>query len=375
MTTFDRYLLRRFLHTYVILFITFFGLYVVIDGFTNLDEFQADAEGSAETLVVLKRMAIYYGYQACWLVELIGPIVGVCAVMVVAALLVKHSEYQPILAAGIPIFRICWPFALGLMLVTVGVVLNQELVIPRIAHHLQGPRSALAAATQEMTPQLDYASGIEIWGKTLDLKNERILEAEFLLPSKSVVSVVSRITATSARYVPKTEQHPAGWVLENPIPADYRAVPLTEEGKTIVRPVLGTNEMFIASRIGFDLVADGSRSATRQSTQDLIRRVRNPAMSESLARGQVLLLHQRAVQPLLNLLAGLACIPLVIRRESRSLVASLAITSAVQGLMFGVLLLGEWLGQSGRLPADIAAWMPVIICGVVAAWTTGYAQS
>lgn len=375
MTTFDRYLLRRFLHTYVILFVTFFGLYVVIDGFTNLDEFQADADGSADTLVVLKRMAIYYGYQACWLVELIGPTLGVCAVMVVAALLVKHSEYQPILAAGIPIFRICWPFAMGLMLVTVGVVFNQEIVIPRVAHHLQGPRSALAVATQEMTPQLDYASGIEIWGKKLDMKNERIMEAEFLLPSKSVVSVVSRITASSARYVPKTEQHPAGWVLENPTPSDYRSIPLTDQGKTIVRPVLGTNEVFIASRIGFDLVADGSRSATRQSTQDLIRRVRNPAMSENLARGQMLLLHQRAVQPLLNLLAGLACIPLVIRRESRSLVASLAFTSAVQGVMFGVLLLGEWLGQSGRLPADIAAWLPVIVCGVVAAWTTGYAQS
>ena len=56
-TTFDLHLLRRFLHTYVILFVTLFGLYVVIDGFTNVDGFQ---EGGAGTSQVLRRMATYY---------------------------------------------------------------------------------------------------------------------------------------------------------------------------------------------------------------------------------------------------------------------------------------------------------------------------
>jgi len=39
-TTFDRYLLRRFWHVFGIGFFATVGLYVVFDGFTNVDAFQ-----------------------------------------------------------------------------------------------------------------------------------------------------------------------------------------------------------------------------------------------------------------------------------------------------------------------------------------------
>ena len=39
-TTFDRYLIARYLQIFVILFVSMFGLFVVIDGFSNVDEFQ-----------------------------------------------------------------------------------------------------------------------------------------------------------------------------------------------------------------------------------------------------------------------------------------------------------------------------------------------
>ena len=61
LTTFDRYLFKRYLYTFVVLFISLFGLFVVIDGFTNVDEFQMGKESSAD---MLRWVAVYYGYQA-----------------------------------------------------------------------------------------------------------------------------------------------------------------------------------------------------------------------------------------------------------------------------------------------------------------------
>lgn len=374
MTTFDSYLLRRFLQTFVILFVTFFGLYVVIDGFTNLDGFQESASGTVTTWVVLRRMAIYYAYQSSMLVDLVGPTVAVSSVMVVAATLVKNSEYQPILAAGIPIVRICWPMALGLLLVTMAVLANQELVIPRIAHRLNGPRSEQAPLLHKMRPQHDYSTGIVISGETLAVKKRQILEAEFILPRELVTSLTT-ISASSARYVPQTNRNPAGWVLSDPLPGNYRLLPLTDLGRKTVFPVAESDEIFIKSEIDFGLIVDGSRSASRQSTVELIHRIRNPAVSENLTRQQTLLLHQRIMQPLLNVIAGLACIPLVIRRESRSLVTSLALAAGVEGVMLGTLFFGGWLGKSGILAVDIAAWTPVVLCGAIGAWATGYAQT
>jgi len=47
-TTFDRYLISRYLQIFLILFVSVFGLYVVIDGFSNVDEFQEHAAGALE---------------------------------------------------------------------------------------------------------------------------------------------------------------------------------------------------------------------------------------------------------------------------------------------------------------------------------------
>lgn len=373
MTTFDRYLLRRFLHTFVILFVTFFGLYVVIDGFTNIDNFQ---EGSEGLLTVLQRMGNYYSYQSSLMFHLVGPTLAVMSVMVVSALLVKNSEYQPILAAGVPLLRLTLPFVVGLLVVTAVAVANQELLIPKFAHRLQGSRSELAEAVlQELTPQHDYASGIVISGQSLDTTVEKILAAEFVLPCPDLVDSLTTLSAESARYVPETSKNPAGWVLTNTSPGSWDQIPLTDRGVTYVIPVANSTDIFVRSDISFELVADNSRSATYQSTPEIVKRIKNPALSSNVARDQTFLLHQRLVQPLLNLVAGLACIPLVIRRESRSLVGSLAMAAGVQGVMLGVLHGSSALGGAGIVPADVAAWLPVIVCGTVAAWTTGFAQT
>lgn len=371
MTTFDRYLLRRFLHTFVILFVTLFGLYVVIDGFTNVDGFQ---EGTSSAAVVLRRMASYYAYQSSLMFDLMGPTVAVASVMVVAALLVKNSEYQPILATGTPLARLAVPFVVGLLVVTGAVVANQEFVIPRIAHKLQGPRSELAAVMQEVTPQVDHANGLIITGDSLKVADRRVIGAQIILPAPEVVREARTLHAESARYVPKTSTNPAGWVLTNSS-IKHADLPLTEPGADIVRPVLGSDEIFVRSDISFDLICDGSRNATWQATPEIVKRIRNPALSNTVARSQMSLLHGRLVQPLLNLFAGLACIPLIIRKEARNLIGSFALATGVQGLLLGVLQGATMLGKTGLLAADVAAWIPVIACGTIAAWVTGYAQT
>jgi hypothetical protein len=47
----------------------------------------------------------------------------------------------------------------------------------------------------------------------------------------------------------------------------------------------------------------------------------------------------------------------------------------VQGVLMGTLQGAALLGKAGFVPADVAAWLPVIVCGTLAAWVTGYAQT
>ena len=82
-TTFDRYLIARYLQIFVILYLSVFGLFVVIDGFSNLDEFQDHAENAVELLML---MGGYYANQSTLFLDMCGPTLTVVDAMVVFAL-------------------------------------------------------------------------------------------------------------------------------------------------------------------------------------------------------------------------------------------------------------------------------------------------
>jgi hypothetical protein len=165
-TTFDRYLLYKYLHVYVILFVTLFGLFVVIDGFSNVDGFQQDGQN---TLEVLTKMASYYAYQSSLFFDMIGSILSAIAVLIVFSLLQRHSEIHPILAAGIPTFRLLVPVLSGTLMVNTVLVANQELVIPRISH-MSGTRGV-----SEKGPGRSFFTTIS---RTFDQRQTTVLSAD-----------------------------------------------------------------------------------------------------------------------------------------------------------------------------------------------------
>src|SRR5262245_52866732 len=134
MTIFDRYLLRRYWHVFGVGFLALFGLYFVIDVFTNVTDF---LEHSPDMRSLFSTIATYYSYRACYFFGLIGGTLEVVAAMVAMVLVQKHGELNPILAAGISTFRLLRTLLVGACMVNGLIVINQEFIIPRIAVHLQ----------------------------------------------------------------------------------------------------------------------------------------------------------------------------------------------------------------------------------------------
>ena len=77
-TTFDRYLLGRMLHTFGVFLVATYGLYIVIDLFTNIDAFQLVAQRAADRAALSggaewsdqavfwdmsKRIGMYYSFR------------------------------------------------------------------------------------------------------------------------------------------------------------------------------------------------------------------------------------------------------------------------------------------------------------------------
>lgn len=363
-TTFDKYLLRRFLYVYLVLLVSTYGLYVVIDGFTNVDAFQ---DTSQSITAVMQNMASYYAYQSSLFFDMIGSILAVTAVMVVFAMLLRQGELHPILASGVPTRRLIRPMVIGTLLVTIGVLLNRELVIPSVAYSLQAPRRADESRTRTVEPVYDHASHICILGRGLHLADRKLIGAQFVLPVPDLAEKLTTLTTEQATFYPARDERAAGWLLKDVQPP-RDTLSLTPLGRKVVRRVKDPGDLFVITDISFEQLCYRSQSVQYASTGELMRRIRNPTFGTASVRGLVLNLHVRLMQPFINLTAAVLAVPLIVRRESFSLILNLAFCSIVLGAVYVAMEVSFYLGRANIIDPAIAAWTPVILSGTLSAW-------
>jgi len=369
-TTFDYYLLKRFLHVFVVGFISTFGLYVVIDGFSNVDGFQGKNQ-EASTSAVLAKMATHYAFQASPFFDLIGPILSVLAVIVVFALLLKHKEVYPVLSAGIPTTRLMVPFLVGVVAINGLLILNQEAVIPRIANHLQIDRGNDENTARNVEPTYDYKSKIFISGSQLFLEKQEMHGAHFVFNVPKIVRELTILQAERAVFRERKNGKPAGWLLTDAKPG-FDKIKLTEEGKKYVLPGDNPQEVFVVTDISFEQLCNRQTSYRFLSTPDLIKRIQNPSFGNISVRGQTLHLHSRFTSPLMNIIAVILAVPFVARKESQNLILNMAVCF---GVLLSFLVISQvflYLGRTSLISPDVAVWSPIVLFGSLAAWCRDY---
>ncbi|MBS0205738.1 MAG: LptF/LptG family permease [Planctomycetes bacterium] len=370
--TFDRYLLRSFIHTFGVCFVATFGLVIVIDLLENLDEF-LKGNGDRGTAALLKSIAECYTYQSIFFLDRAGPALTIISLMVLLVLLQRSGELHPLLAAGIPMYRVLAPLILATSGVFFLLALNQEFVVPRIAHAAFETRGGGDATRNDVESFTDHSTGISINGDAIRLSTRTIDKATFFLPSPRLANDITILEAPTATFFPASGSRPAGWLLRDvsPAPADLRAR-LTDAGREAVYFFSKKeSNLFVASSVTADQLCQRSSSYSFLSTSELLQRIRCPAFGLVSVHRLVLHLHARLAQPLLNIIAIFIVVPLMIRRESPGIVADSALCGFVLASLFAVVQGSQMLGMNQFVPADLAAWIPVVIGGSVSAWLSG----
>jgi lipopolysaccharide export system permease protein len=371
-TTFDRYLLARLLHTFCVMFVAAYGLYIVIDLFTNIDDFQENTSSSSELLI---RIAEYYAWRSFEFFEMAGPILIVIAVIAVLALLRKNSETFPILAAGIPAFRLLRPLLIAAGILNVALVLNQEFMVPVIAVQLQTPRGSRTAQVQKVDPVYDYSNHLmHIDGEQVLVHLQTIVDATFTLPEPELCSRICMLKAEKAVFVNASGKRPSGWLLQN-LTGVFDPEILTDEGRPRIIPSSNGKDLFIVSEVSFDQLYNRGRNLKLLSSMQLVQRIQNPSTGPVPVRGQSLALHSRITRPFLCLLNIAIALPLVMRRESHSLITSMVVCATVLSISYAMTQGFFALGSTGLISPDLAAWAPVILSGITSTWTAGLVQT
>ncbi len=371
-TTFDRYLLGRLLHTFAVFFVSAYGLYIVIDLFTNIDDFQ---ENSSSNIDLFRRIFEFYAYRASEFFEMSGPMLIVISVIVVLGLLQKHSEAYPILAAGVPAFRLLKPLLISAAILNGALIANQEWIIPNLAVQLQTPRGSKTAQVQKVEPVYDYSNFLmHIDGDQVLVHNQTLIGASFTLPKPEMASQICVLKSEKATFIGETQKHRSGWLLQNLVGVLDTDL-LTEDGRKRVIPSTNGKDVFIVSEVSFDQLYNRGRNLKLLSSTQLIQRIQNPSTGPMPVRGQSLALHTRITRPFLCLLNIAIALPLVMRKESHSLITNMVVCAGVLGMLYMVAQGCFALGSIGEMSPDFAAWLPVILGGIISTWTSGLVQT
>ncbi len=202
-----------FLKAYVICYVSLVGLYIVIDAFSNLDEFAKRAEGVMETLMVMGRF--YLVRQSSFFDQLSG-VIGMMAAIFTVTFMQRNNEQLAMLAAGISTHRAIRPVLISSLLVGGITVLNQELVMPHFAEELAKTHDDDGERTLHVTGRYD-GQNICIHGVDADRASKTLFPFWAIIP-KSAFGSIRDVKGVQATYIPP--DHPTaplkgGWLVRN----------------------------------------------------------------------------------------------------------------------------------------------------------------
>lgn len=373
----DRQRYWSFFKAYMISFVSLVGLYVVIDAFTNLDEFLKITSGTGE---LFRHMGRYYLVRVSFFYDRLCGVITMMAAIFTITWMQKNNELLAMLAAGISAKRVILPVILSAIMVSGLAVLNQELILPKISDELQRNPDDNGKIPVTAGSRYDI-NEIQLMGRRGYRSHKVIDHFSALLPVSRFGALIS-LEAVQARYIGEddpTSPLKGGWLLWNASLSPAGTKPdgklLTEVPPEMVSklpkhygdgPPPPHTMMFLRTDITFTNITRKPDWYQFATTPDIVR-----AYADQKSRSErtklAVYLHGRIVRPLSSLVLLLLSLPLVLGGEGRNMFINLGLSLGTSALFYGISFMVNYLGGNEVLSPELAAWVPIIAFGSLAA--------
>jgi lipopolysaccharide export system permease protein len=351
LTLIDRQMILGYFKSYCVCLISLLSLYVVVDLFTNLDDF---AHGGGGLQGTVSRIYAYYSVQMTLIFDRLCEAIVLLAAMFTVAWMQRNNEQVPLLSAGVSTQRIVLPvlvcafFMLGL------TVLNQEFLIPRVAHRLTFQRDDPGGQKEVNVRHAYETNNIHISGGRAVRKGQVVRNFECTIP-ESLAGNLVHITAQEAHYHRGDDRHGGRWELTGCVPAEVEPIPGILEVRDQGRFTLTTHS------IDFEGLTRDPNWFQRTSTWRLYQELLRPE-STRLASVAVLF-HQRLTRPLLGMVLVLLGLSVILTDQNRNVIVSSGLCLVLCGVFFAACYACKMAGDYEYVKPALAAWFPVMFFG------------
>lgn len=361
MKTLDKYVAKSFITGYLISFMVLVGLCVVIDLFVNLDEFaeQTD-EGVA---AVLLNIGSYYGAQCSLYFRDLASMITVLAAVFSLGKMTKSNELIAVMASGVSLKRIIAPIILLALAFTGLLVVDQEIIIPRLANQLvrsqdydakEGDRYPIWFMSDTTGSLICTPRYTE---KTETMSNPTIILRKKIENKLNEWVVTGKIKADKAIYNAQAKR----WDLDN-----GQILMLKKAGSKI--DVLPQAEPI--AYFETDVVAEQIPLRRQESYKSMLSssQLANLANQETKIKDQAELVSQqnfRITDPIINMIMLMVALPVLVCRDPKAMkpaiIKSFAITALCFLVTFGCKMVSTEQFVFNRIWPELWAWLPIVI--------------
>lgn len=352
----DRLILVAYFRSFAICLLCLLSLYIIIDLFTNLDNF-FQGQGLVRTL---ESIGTFYLYQSAQIFDrLCEPIILLAGTFTVSWMQ-RNNELTPLLAAGIPIRRVLVPVLFGATVMLAVGLTNQELVIPRIAHSLVRNRDDSDGKQDLMVQSFFDATGVHMEGHVARRHGMVISHFHCTIPDSTGYGFV-HLSAERAQYIPPGNGfYSGGWLLTNTTPAE-----IPEWNNTKLARMIDSGRWFIhVHNADFDALTRNGAWYMFFSTSHLSQLLHSSDCRRMDA--MAVLFHMRLTRPITGMLLVLMGLAVILRDPNRHVFVSAGYCLALCSLFFLVVFGCKFLGDHEVLAPVWSAWLPVLIFGPAA---------
>ena len=349
----DRYLIKSFLSALAYCLAVFFILFIIIDLFNNLDEFLKHG-------VSLPVILSYYGYFIPTLLVQVVPIACLVAVLFVLGNLSRHNEIVALKASGVSAFHILVPYFFMGVLISFGVLLVNEMVVPQSSLNSASIMEGLIKKGKKDFEQRSL-NKVTLYGKD----GRMIYAREFEIATGTLRDVVifennmheafqSEIKAKKAQY--ENNQ----WFFYDVIQCR-----INRRGEVIGSPVFSEKLNFPLNQKPEDFIRQGSEVAFMNSRQLREHIQHLQGAGKKLVQRLSVDLHYKIAFPFVSFIVMLIGAPLAMKTGRGGMVTGIGTSFALVFLYYGIASTCLALGKGDYLPPAFAAWFGNLFFAVV----------
>ncbi len=340
----DKYIVKAFVPSFIVCMFAICGIYIVVDAIQKIDDF-------IEMGVKAFTMAThYYGLMVPVFIAQLFPAITLISVSLVLVRFTKNNEILAMQVAGINLYRIMLPIFIVSVFLSLLAVINQELIIPRLAEELGKVEQTTFEEKEQSNILVEDEENhmlFRVWSLNMV---EESLKSAYIIGKYENGKKKFTISAERGKWTDGNS-----WLLFNLVKHNY------DESGNWIAPALQMDNYILETTLSPAQLSKVDINASLKSFKELRELRRKEPENDRYS----VMYHTRMAYPLTNFILLFLGIPVVLgfERMSKNIFLWVGISILICCAFFVLAYVCANLGNMGILQPVLAAWLPVIVFG------------